>query len=76
MHYDPMEKHMDLMRHAPRTMKYDGSIPFEQWQAAARNLKLPGNTTAPPARRRTCAASPAAADTAFMPRNPGRFSTK
>lgn len=41
MHYDPMEKHMDLMRHAPRTMKYDGSIPFEQWQAAARE-KLTG----------------------------------
>ena len=36
MHYDPMEKHLELMRHAPRTMKYDGSVPFEQWQEAAR----------------------------------------
>ena len=36
MHYDPMEKHLELMRHAPRAMKYDGSVPFEQWQEAAR----------------------------------------
>ena len=36
MHYDPMEKHLELMRHAPRVMKYDGSLPFEQWQEAAR----------------------------------------
>ena len=39
MHYNPQEKHIELMRHAPRTMKYDGSIPFEQWQETAR-LKL------------------------------------
>ena len=36
MHYDPMEKHLELMRHAPRTMKYDGSMPFEEWQETAR----------------------------------------
>ena len=36
MHYDPMEKHLELMRHAPRAMKYDGSMPFGEWQEAAR----------------------------------------
>lgn len=36
MHYDPQERHIDLMRHAPRALAYREGEDFAAWQARAR----------------------------------------
>ena len=36
MHYDPMERHIELMRHAPRALAYREGEDFAAWQQRAR----------------------------------------
>ena len=36
MHYDPQERHIELMRHAPRALTYREGEDFAAWQVKAR----------------------------------------
>ena len=36
MHYDPQERHIELMRHAPRALTYKAGEDFAAWQVKAR----------------------------------------
>ena len=52
MHYDPQERHIELMRHAPRALTYREGEDFAAWQVKAREkltellglpLEMPAN---------------------------------